>query len=64
MANLITDFNPGYEYNKSLKILAKSLFRELKQNGYERRHIVSLSSELLSLVTSEIKDTRLVDDSM
>jgi hypothetical protein len=41
--------------DRSLKILAKSIFRELKQNGYDSRHIVSLSTELISLVTSDLR---------
>jgi hypothetical protein len=43
------------ERDKAVKILAKSIFRELKMNGYEPRQIVALSSELLGLVTSSIK---------
>lgn len=43
------------EREKALKILAKSIFRELRSNGYAAREIVSLSTELLSLITTEIK---------
>jgi hypothetical protein len=43
------------EREKSLKILAKSIYRELKANGYEAREVVSLSTELLSLLATEIK---------
>ncbi len=43
------------ERAKALKILAKSIFRELKTNGYETREIVALSTELLDLVTTEIR---------
>ena len=46
---------PMAERDKAVKILAKSIFRELKMNGYETRQIVALSSELLGLVTSTIK---------
>jgi hypothetical protein len=46
----------GMHLENSLKILAKSLFKELKQNGYETRHIVSLSTELISLVTSDLRN--------
>jgi hypothetical protein len=41
---------------KSVKILAKSLFRELRTNGFDDRQIVALSTELLSLLTVEIRD--------
>jgi hypothetical protein len=43
------------EREKALRILAKSIFRELRSNGYDAREIVSLSTELLSLITTEIK---------
>ncbi len=46
------------QQEKALKIIAKSLFRELKENGYDSRQIVSVSSELLSLVTSDIRVNR------
>ena len=43
------------EREKALKILAKSIFRELRANGYETRELVALSTELLELVTAEIR---------
>jgi hypothetical protein len=49
------DAGHAHLHETSLKILAKSLFKELKQNGYETRHIVSLSTELISLVTSDLR---------
>ena len=45
---------------RALKILSKSIYRELRQNGYEPKQIVALATELISLVTSDIKeDSRL-----
>ena len=41
--------------DRSVKILAKSLFRELRSNGYEDRQIVALSTELIGLLTTEMK---------
>jgi hypothetical protein len=41
---------------RAVKILAKSIYKELRQNGYDPKQIVALSSELISLVTTEIKD--------
>jgi hypothetical protein len=41
---------------KALKILSKSIYKELRQNGYEPRQIVALATEIVSLVTSDIKD--------
>ncbi len=46
------------QQEKALKIIAKSLFRELKENGYDSRQIVSVSSELISLVTSDLRINR------
>ncbi len=42
---------------RALKILAKSVFRELKSSGYSRSEIVSFTTELLDLVTSEMRQT-------
>jgi hypothetical protein len=49
------------EREKAVKILAKSLFRELKTNGYDNRQILALSSELLGLVTTEIRPSKTSD---
>ncbi|HEY7955686.1 MAG TPA: hypothetical protein VII38_10345 [Polyangia bacterium] len=38
-----------------MKILAKSIFREMKTNGYQAREIVALSTEILGLLSSDIK---------
>ena len=39
---------------KALKILAKSIFKELRGQGYEPTQILSLATEIVSLVTSDI----------
>jgi len=39
---------------KAVRILSKSIYRELKQNGYEPSQIVALATELLGQVTSDI----------
>jgi hypothetical protein len=38
--------------NKAVRILAKSLFRELTAQGYDERQIVNLATELISEVTT------------
>ena len=43
------------EREKAIKILAKSIYRELRSSGYETREIVALSSELIGLITTDIK---------
>lgn len=46
---------PVADREKAAKILAKSIYRELRAYGYESRQIVALSSELISLVTQEMR---------
>jgi hypothetical protein len=48
---------PGMLDVKGTKILAKSLFKELRGNGYSPNQILSLSTELIDLVTQDIKGT-------
>lgn len=43
------------EREKAIKILAKSIYRELRASGYETREIVALSSELIGLITTDIR---------
>ena len=42
--------------DKALKILAKSIWKELKSQGYENKHIVSLATELLAQIT-DVRET-------
>lgn len=53
MEAMVAMTTPGSQ--KALRILAKSIYRELKSSGYDRKDIVELSGELLDLVTSDIK---------
>ncbi|MBX3250622.1 MAG: hypothetical protein KF901_25820 [Myxococcales bacterium] len=41
---------------RALRILAKSVYRELKTTGHSRQDIVGFASALLEMVTSELKD--------
>ncbi len=43
--------------NKGTRILAKSLFKELRTNGYSANQILSLSTELIDLVTQDLKSS-------
>jgi hypothetical protein len=43
------------ERHRAVKILAQSIFRELRNNGYTPGQIVGLSSELIGLITTELK---------
>jgi hypothetical protein len=40
---------------RALPILAKTIHRELRANGYEEGDIMRLASELLGIVTHELK---------
>ena len=40
---------------RALRILAKSTFRELKSSGYSRSDILAFATEMLSLVSSDIR---------
>jgi len=53
--------SPMPNREKALKILSKSLYKELRTNGYEPKQIVALASELISLVTSDMKDDVTLD---
>jgi hypothetical protein len=43
---------------RALRILAKSIYRELRQGGLAEEDVMSLAGELLSLVAGEVKDRR------
>jgi len=42
--------------DRALRILAKSVYRELKSSGHSRSDIVGFTNALLELVTTELKD--------
>ena len=48
---------PLIQRNRSVRILAKSIFRELKSQGYDDKQVVALATELLSEVTDKRKPT-------
>ena len=56
MATLVAQASATPTSDKALKIIARSLFKELKLNGYDSRQIVALSTELIGLVTSDLQD--------
>jgi hypothetical protein len=41
---------------KALQILSKSIYKELRENGYQPKQIVALATEIISLVTTDIGD--------
>ncbi|MEO7331057.1 MAG: hypothetical protein ABI193_20950 [Minicystis sp.] len=45
---------------RALRILAKTIYRELRQSGLEEKDVMTVAGELLSLLAVEVKDRRLV----
>jgi hypothetical protein len=43
---------------RSIAILAKTIYRELRTQGYAANEVMSLAGELLEQVVSEVKDRR------
>ena len=39
-------------------ILAKSIYRELRANGYDEQAVMAIAAELLGMVAAEVKDKR------
>jgi len=47
---------PGAREPRTLAILAKTIYRELRSSGFETRDVIALAGELLAQVTSEVRD--------
>lgn len=45
---------PGAREPRTLAILAKTIYRELRSSGFEARDVIALAGELLAQVTSEV----------
>jgi hypothetical protein len=43
------------DHTQALQIIARSLFRELRAHGYTPHHVITLSTELIQLVTDVLK---------
>jgi len=47
---------PGAREPRTLAILAKTIYRELRSSGFETRDVIALAGELLAQVTTEVRD--------
>lgn len=52
------DETHGARDPRALAILAKTIYRELRTSGYTERDVMSLASELLGMVTSEVRGAK------
>jgi hypothetical protein len=43
---------------RTLAILAKTIYRELRSSGFEARDVIAVAGELLAQVTSEVASTK------
>ena len=41
---------------RAVRILAKSIYRELRASGLSERDVLAMAGELLDLVTSDVRD--------
>ncbi len=46
---------------RALRIVAKSIYRELRSSGLAEQDVMAVAGELLSLLAAEVKDRRRVD---
>jgi hypothetical protein len=47
-----------HDTQRALEILAKSVYRDLKQQGYSRADVLAFASSILEQVTSEAKSNK------
>jgi hypothetical protein len=47
--------SPAAGGERAVRILAKTLFRQLRESGFDNRDILSLSTELVGLITSDLR---------
>ncbi len=53
--SIMTTSRPTTPEPRALRIVAKSVFRELKTSGYSRSDIVAFATVMLSLVSTDLQ---------
>lgn len=61
MAQPVKCLLPMSTDKKGTKILARTFFAQLRSGGYSSNQIVDIASELIDLVTNDLKDVKPVD---
>jgi hypothetical protein len=54
--------NPPYMRDRAGRIVAKTIYRELRHNGFDHKQIVAIAGDLIGQVTEEIRPAQDPDD--
>jgi len=54
----IPDLREAARDPRAMRILAKTIYRELRQSGLGEQNVIAFASELLSLIATDVKDRR------
>lgn len=49
---------PSFDRAAGARILARSFYRELRENGYTPKQLLALSTELIDLITQDLQAER------
>lgn len=52
------DTHPNFDRAAGARILARSFYRELRENGYTPKQLLALSTELIDLITQDLQAER------
>lgn len=53
---LTSETTPNPNDPRAARILAKSIYKELRGSGFSEKDVLALAGELLELVTSEVRE--------
>lgn len=61
LADPVTPTTETRDSRRAVSILARSLFRQMRDQGYSPEQIIALSSELIELVSQDLRQERAAD---